>query len=132
MKYQISISCRLILNLLLIILLSNSLSAQQDSLTLFESLYGEEIPHFHIKTKLKQIIRKKAKKENHVGMLTYQDKDGQQQEFTISTIEQFELLNKKQKKSMLQYLDSFFEILDAPKACNSKIVKHCNRHIKMF
>lgn len=77
-----------------IILLSNPLAAQQDSLTLFESLYGKEVPHFHIKTKLKQIIRKKAKKENHVGTLSYQDKNGQEQEYTIKIRARGNMRNK--------------------------------------
>ena len=58
----------LINTFIFLFIIANTLVAQQDSLTLFETLYGEEIPHFHIKTKLKEIIRKKAKKENHVGV----------------------------------------------------------------
>lgn len=94
MKCQISTTTKLIFIWLFIILLSNSLVAQQDSLTLFETLYGKEIPHFHIKTKLKQIIRKKAKKENHVGTLTYQDKNGQEQEYTIKIRARGNMRNK--------------------------------------
>ena len=75
--------------------IANTLVAQQDSLTLFETLYGEEIPHFHIKTKLKKIIRKKAKKENHVGVLTYQDKEGNPQEYTIKIRARGNMRNKQ-------------------------------------
>ena len=48
----------------------------------------------------------------------------------LSTVEQFDLLDPKAKKSMLQYLNSFFDILENPKAYNSQIVEHCNLHIK--
>jgi len=48
----------------------------------------------------------------------------------LSTVEQFDLLDPKAKKSMLQYLHSFFDILENPKAYNSQIVEHCNLHIK--
>jgi len=80
---------------LLLFFSTNPLICQQDSLTLFETLYGKEIPHFHIKTKLKQIIRKKAKKENHVGELTYQDKKGNSQEYTIKIRARGNMRNKQ-------------------------------------
>jgi len=92
--YDLSIDRKLVTCLLFLILLSNSIIAQQDSLTLFESLYGKEIPHIHIKTKLKQIIKKKAKKENHVGTLTYQNKDGISQEYTIKLKARGNMRNK--------------------------------------
>jgi len=76
------------------LLLQNGLSAQKDSLTLFESLYGETIPHFHIKTNLRQIIRKKAKKENHRGVLTYQDAEGNPQEWAIKIRARGNMRNK--------------------------------------
>jgi len=69
-------------------------NAQQDSLNLFEYLYGEAIPHFHIKTNLKQIIREKAKKENHVGNLTFKDKNGTPQEFNIKIRARGNMRNK--------------------------------------
>jgi len=94
MKSRISSTTKILFSWFCIILLSNPLVAQQDSLSLFETLYGEEIPHFHIKTKLKQIIRKKAKKENHVGLLTYQDKNGQTQEYTIKIRARGNMRNK--------------------------------------
>jgi len=96
MKYQILSATKLIISWLFIILLlnSNPLVAQKDTLTLFETLYGEKIPHIHIKTKLKQIIRKKAKKENHVGTLTYKDKLGQEQEYTIKIRARGNMRNK--------------------------------------
>lgn len=95
MKPQ-TLPCKnLIINWLLLFILANPLIGQQDSLTLFETLYGEAIPHFHIKTKLKQIIRKKAKKENHVGALTYQDKDGNPKEYTIKIRARGNMRNKQ-------------------------------------
>jgi len=94
MKYQIYANTKAIASCLLIILMPIFLAAQQDSLTLFESLYGEEIPHFHIKTNLKKIIRKKAKKKNHVGHLTYTDKNGNAQEFTIKIRARGNMRNK--------------------------------------
>lgn len=50
----------------------------------------------------------------------------------LATVEQFELLNERPKKSMLKYLNSFFEILDSPKQYNSQIVNHCGKHIKAY
>lgn len=94
MKFQSRYLLTLTISWLFLLLLSNPIIAQQDSLTLFETLYGDEIPHFHIKTKLKQIIRKKAKKENHVGVLTYQDKEGNPQEYTIKIRARGNMRNK--------------------------------------
>ncbi len=85
----------LIHTFIFLFLMANTLVAQQDSLTLFETLYGEKIPHFYIKTKLKEIIRKKAKKENHEGALTYQDKDGHPQEYTIKIRARGNMRNKQ-------------------------------------
>lgn len=95
MKPKTSYFIKLTISSLFIIFAWHPLAAQQDSLTLFETLYGEKIPHFHIKTKLKQIIRKKAKKENHVGELTYQDKDGHQKAYTIKIRARGNMRNKQ-------------------------------------
>jgi len=94
MNYQTSTISKLLFSSLFIFFLSNSLIAKQDSLTLFETLYGEKIPHFHIKTELKQIIKQKARKENHVGNLTFKDKDGQSQEYTIKIRARGNMRNK--------------------------------------
>ena len=52
---------------------SISAIAQTDSLTLFQTLSSDAILEMRIQTNLRQIIKKKAKKENHAGVLTYQD-----------------------------------------------------------
>jgi len=93
MKYQILLK-KLGLSLITFLCLQNSLFAQKDSLTLFESLYGEAVPHLHIKTNLRQIIRKKAKKENHRGVLTYQDGSGNPQEWAIKISARGNMRNK--------------------------------------
>jgi len=94
MKYQMLLK-KWCFSLSIFLLLQNTLAAQKDSLTLFQSLYGEEIPHFHIKTNLWQIIRKKAKKENYKGVLTYEDADGNPQEWAIKIRARGNMRNKQ-------------------------------------
>lgn len=74
---------RLIIGWIVIFLSSTLMLSQTDSLTLFESLYGEQMIEMHIKTNLRQIIKHKSKKEKHKGVLTYTDANGVPQEWDI-------------------------------------------------
>ncbi len=65
-----------------------------DSLTLFESIYGDSILQMHIKTNLRQIIKKKAKKEKHTGVLTYKDANGVEREWNIKIRARGNMRNK--------------------------------------
>ena len=74
---------RIILSLIFVTLTSASLAAGSDSLSLFQSFYTDEIPHFHIKTKLNLLIKQKSKKNSHAATITVSGADGRSQEYKI-------------------------------------------------
>jgi len=68
--------------------------SQTDSLTLFESLYGDSVIEMRIKTNLRQIIKKKAKREKHTGVLTYKDANGVEREWHLKIKARGNMRNK--------------------------------------
>lgn len=49
----------------------------------------------------------------------------------LQVCQDFSHINDKSRKTILHYLDNFFEVLENPKLVKSKIIEHCDRHIKI-
>lgn len=62
--------------------------------TLFETLLRDDALEMHIKTDLKTLIKKKAKKEKHVADLTYKNADGSEAKWTIKIRARGNMRNK--------------------------------------
>ena len=81
-------------SILISLLAISTTISQTDSLTLFESLYGDTPIEMHIKTNLRKIIKMKAKKEKHTGVLTYKDANGVEREWHLKIRARGNMRNK--------------------------------------
>lgn len=69
-------------------------SAAADSLTIFQQLAQEPKLQIQLKTNLKTLIKKKAKKENHTALLSYTNQAGKEEMWNIKVRARGNMRNK--------------------------------------